>query len=167
MRRVANVLAGKMPALPTRIGPLPATWIQLLELLFGVGKVGVPGLHDSGRSGHERLFSRDAIHPALLGELFVVGEAETKEQFDRFVGFGCFGLVVGFAFAFCLGFFGCGGYGFLGRSAIAGALEFVEELFVEAKGLLPDFQFVAGELGFFLVLAKVELHVNVGHRFSL
>jgi hypothetical protein len=33
--------------------------------------------------------------------------------------------------------------------------------------LFPDFQFVAGELGFFFVLAKVELHVNVGHGFSL
>jgi hypothetical protein len=33
--------------------------------------------------------------------------------------------------------------------------------------LLPNFQFVAGKLGFFLVFAKIELHVNVGHGFSL
>jgi hypothetical protein len=33
--------------------------------------------------------------------------------------------------------------------------------------LFPDFQFVAGELGLFLVPAKIELHVNVGHGFSL
>jgi len=26
---------------------------------------------------------------------------------------------------------------------------------------------VAGELGFLFVLAKIELHVNVGHGFSL
>ena len=75
--------------------------------------------------------------------------------------------ILGFRFALSFGFFGCGGYGFLGGNAVARALEFVEQLFVEAKGLLPDFQFVAGELGFFFVLAKVELHVNVGHGFSL
>jgi hypothetical protein len=33
--------------------------------------------------------------------------------------------------------------------------------------LLPSFQFVAGKLSLFLVLAKIKLHVNVGHRFSL
>jgi hypothetical protein len=33
--------------------------------------------------------------------------------------------------------------------------------------LFPDFQFMAGELGLFFVPAKVELHVNVGHGFSL
>ena len=156
-----------MAALPARIAPIPAAWIQLFELLFGVGKMDVAGLHDSWRSGHERLFSGDSIDPALFGEFFVVGKAETEEEFDGFVGGGSFGFFLGFAFAFCFGFFGLGGYWLCGRCAVAGPFEFVEEFFVEAKGLLPSFQFVAGELGFFLVLAKIELHVNVGHGFSL
>ena len=161
------MLAGKMPALPTRIGSLPATWIQLFELLFGVGKMGVAGFQDFGRGGLEGVFGGDALYPALLGEFFVVGEAETQEEFDGFVGFGGFGFVLGFAFAFGFGFFGLGGHGFRGWRAVGGAFEFEEQLFVEAKGLLPSFQFVAGKLGFFFVLAKVELHVNVGHGFSL
>jgi len=97
----------------------------------------------------------------------VIGETEAEEEFNRFIGFGSFGFVLGFRFAFGFWFFGFGGDGFrLGRT-IGGAFKFVEQLFVEAKGLLPDFQFVASELGFFFVLAKIELHVNVGHGFSL
>jgi hypothetical protein len=136
-------------------------------LLLGVGELGVTGFEDSWRGGEEGLFRGDAIDPALLGEFFVVGKAEAEEEFDGFVGGGSFGFVLGFRFAFCLGFFRFGGHRFCGSRAVGGAFEFVEQLFVEAKGLLPDFQFVAGELGFFLVLAKVELHVNVGHGFSL
>jgi len=97
----------------------------------------------------------------------VVGEAEAEEEFDGFVGFGGFGFVFGFRFAFCFRFFGLGGYGFCRGFAVGGAFKFVEQLLVEAKRLFPGFEFVAGELGFFFVLAKVELHVNVGHGFSL
>ena len=156
-----------MAALPTGIASVPATLIQFFELLFGVGKLGVAGFQDFGRGGLEWVFGGDALDPALLGKLFVVGKAEAKEEFDGFVGFGSFGIVVGFCFAFCFWFFGFGGYGFRIWGAVAGPFEFVEEFFVQAKGLLPSFQFVTGELGFFLILAKVELHVNVGHGFSL
>jgi hypothetical protein len=127
----------------------------------------VAGLEDFWRGAQEGFFRGDAIDPALFGKFFVVGEAEAEEEFDGFVGLGGFGFVLGFRFAFCLGLFGFGGYGFGGWSAISGTFEFVEQLFVEAKGLLPSFQFVAGELGFFFVLAKIKLHVNVGHGFSL
>jgi len=161
------VRACRMQALPTCIALLPATLTQILESLFDVGEKGVAGFEDCWRGGEERLFRGNAIDPALLGELFVVGKAEAEEEFDGFIGGGSFGLILGFRFAFCLGFFGLGGYGLCGRFPVGGAFEFVEELFVEAKGLLPSFQFVAGELGFFLVLAKIELHVNVGHGFSL
>ena len=163
----ASVQACKMQALPTRIATIPATWIQFLELLFGVGKMGVAELHDFWRSGQEGLFRGDAIHPALLGEFFMVGEAEAEEKLDGFVGFGSFGFVLGFRFPFCLGFFGFGGYGFRGGFAVGGAFEFEEQLFVQAKSLLPSFQFMAGKLGFFFVVAEVELHVNVRHGFSL
>jgi len=97
----------------------------------------------------------------------MVGEAEAQEELDGFVGGGSLGFVLGFCFAFGFGFFGFCGYRFRGWCAVVGAFEFVEQLFVETKGLLPSFQFVAGKLRFFLVLAEVELHVNVGHGFSL
>jgi len=163
----ASVWACGRQALPAPIGSLPATWIQFLELLFGVGELGVAGFQNPRRSGEEGLFGGDAVDPALLGEFFMVGEAEAQEEFDSFVGGWGFGFVLGFAFAFGFGFFGFGGYGLRSGFPVGGAFEFVEQLFVEAKGLFPDFQFVAGELSFFFVLAKVELHVNVGHGFSL
>jgi len=96
--------AAARQALPTCIALLPATLIQFFELLFGVGVLGVARFEDSWRGREEGLFRWDAIDPALLGELLVVGKAEAEEKLDGFVGFGCFGLVVGFAFAFCLDF---------------------------------------------------------------
>ena len=163
----SHLRVNRMAALPARIAPIPAAWIQLFELLFGVGKMGVAGLRDSWRSGHERLFSGDSIDPALFGEFFVVGKAEAQEEFDGFVGGRGFGLVLGLRFALCFGFFGFCGYRFSGWRAVDSAFEFEEQLFVQAKGLFPSFEFMAGELGFFLVLAEVELHVNVRHGFSL
>jgi hypothetical protein len=75
----ASERACKMQALPTRIGSLPATWIQFFELRFGVGEKGVAGFEDYWRGAQEWLFRGDAIDPTLLGELFVVGKAETQE----------------------------------------------------------------------------------------
>jgi len=49
--QAASVLAGRMPALPTRIASIPATLIQFFKLLFGVGKLGVAGFEDFWRSG--------------------------------------------------------------------------------------------------------------------
>src|ERR1700757_2188501 len=106
-----------MAALPTRIVSVPATWMQLLELLFGVRKMGVAGFQNFGRGGNEGLFNGDAIDPALLGEFFVVREAEAEEKFYSFVRCRSFGFILAFTFAFGFGFFGFGGYGGLvGRS---------------------------------------------------
>jgi len=97
----------------------------------------------------------------------VVREAEAEEKFYSFVRYRSFGFILAFTFAFGFGFFGFGGYGGRVGRAVSFTFEFVEKLFVQPKGLLPGFQFVAGELGLFLVPAKIELHVNVGHGFSL
>jgi hypothetical protein len=47
----ASALACRTQALPTGITSIPATLIQLFELLFGVGKMGVSGFQDFGRGG--------------------------------------------------------------------------------------------------------------------
>ena len=47
------------------------------------------------------------------------------------------------------------------------ALEFVLEFFVEAKGLLPAFEFVAGLLNFFFVGPEIKEHIGVRHNGSL
>ncbi len=131
-----------MAALPTSIALIPAIQVQFFKLLLGLRKVRVPELQNSLRSGHERLFRRDAVDPALLGKLFVVGKAQAQQQFHCFVGFGSFGFVVGFRFAFGFWFFGFSGDGFRVGITVGGALEIVEQLFVQPKRLLPGFQFV-------------------------
>ena len=52
---------------------------QILKLFFGIAKFRVVWLDEFGGSGLERILSRDAIDPALLGELFVAGEIEANE----------------------------------------------------------------------------------------
>ena len=158
-----------MPALPASIRPVPPTRIQLFELLFGVSKMGVAGFQNFGRRSNERLLGGDPIDPALLGKLFMVGKTEAKEKFYSFVRCRLFGFILGLAFALGFGFvfFRFGGYKFCVWRAITFTLEFIEKLLVQSKSLLPGFQFVPGELGLLLVLAKIKLHVNVGHRFSL
>lgn len=133
-----------MAALPPDIVTIPSAWVQFLELLFGILKMGVAWFEDSWRSSHERLLRRDAIHPALLGKLFMIGKTEAEKEFDGFIGFWSFGFVVGFSFAFCLRLFGFCGNGFGGGRAVGSPLKIVEQLFVESKSLLPGFQFVAG-----------------------
>jgi hypothetical protein len=47
------------------------------------------------------------------------------------------------------------------------AVQFVLELFVEAKCLSPDVEFVARFLSFFFVRAEIKMHIDVGHGQSL
>src|SRR5258707_10471943 len=92
--------------------------------------------------------------------------------------FGCGGSVVGFGFGlgFPLGWLGLCRFRrlwlgvrccfrlrcrFRGRGLLA--LEFVLELFVEAEGLLPAFEFVAGLLHLFFFLPPKKKQKSVRH----
>jgi hypothetical protein len=130
----------------------------------------------------EKLVAGNAVEPLLLGHFFVVREIEAHEEFYRArVGGLVFRLVGPFRFCalrafggrFGLGVFFrlVGGLGFgcsFGRFGgyFVTAIKFDLELFVEAEGLLPSFQFMAGLLRFFLV-GELKNHVSVGHATSL
>src|SRR5258707_10020257 len=126
--------------------------LESVELLQDVGEFGFAFADDFGRGALERLFGGDAIDPALLGEFFVSGEIERDEQLygAAVFGGGFSRFRLGFWFRFRgLGFFGLRRLRLRFRGAGGGglfALQFVLELFVEAEGLLPAFEFVAGPL---------------------
>jgi hypothetical protein len=78
-------------------------------------------------------------------------------------------------FTFCFAFSLSGRCRFVGRlslrrrfpSSALGAVEFVLQSLVQAKGLLPAVEFMARELRLLLIRAKIQLDLNVGHEFSL
>jgi len=80
---------------------------------------------------------------------------------------GVSGLSLAFALPFALDSSGLAATGSAQGFAVGAAFKFVEQLLCRGETLVSRFPVVAGELGFFFVLAKVELHVNVGHGFSL
>ena len=100
----------------------------------------------------------DALEPALLREVFMVGEIEAHEKANppaRFGGgFRTFGFLPGLSL-FRLG--ASGGF----CSCRFGALKFEKKLLVEPKGLLPAFKFVPGVLRGILVLCEIENQVGV------
>src|SRR5208282_578925 len=128
---------------------------QRIKLFYDLVKLGFALTNHAGGSFLEGLLGRNAIEPALFGELFVAGKIEADQQVHfavcrrgffrgfRFLGFVfCLGLRLWF-----LGFRRLGGFvGLLRRrfGLILGAFELVLQLFVEAEGLLPAFEFVAG-----------------------
>src|SRR5208283_4363788 len=114
-----------------------AVLYQVVKLLFGIGKMRVRGFDDGGGSALKWFLGRNAVEPALSRKLFVLGEVEADEEFDGFGRRWRFGLV------FC-GFLGLAGFGgVLGRSS-GDAFKFEEQFFVEAIGLFPTLEFVAG-----------------------
>jgi hypothetical protein len=131
--------------------------VEGVEELGGLDEGGVGFADDFGFGGFEGLFGGDAVEPALVGKLFVVGEIEANEKADAAGGGGIISLFTlrGFLFRrgrFCGGGFWLGG-GVLGRIF---ALEFQEELIAEAEALLPAFELVAGLLGGVFVRAEIE-----------
>jgi hypothetical protein len=85
------------PALPPQCDA--AGLFESVELLQGIVESGV-FLVDYVRVGHfEEVVGWDPVEPLLLGDLFVIGEIETDEEFYR-AGVG--GLFVGFFMLFGL-----------------------------------------------------------------
>ena len=175
-----------------RAGPhheqiIPEVWLEpdtlvslaeRIELFYEIVELRLALTHDARRSLLEGLFGRNAIEPALLGELFVAGEIEPDQEAHFAVGGGSFfggwrSLGFGFFLGFGLWFFGFRGLSWLfclcglGFGLVLGTFELELQFFVEAKSLLPAFEFVARELGFLFVGAKIEEHVGVGHKNSL
>jgi len=126
-------------------------------------KVGVsPGLRTFGeRLGKALPWGCD--HPALLGELSW-WRSRTEEELDGSLDWD-FRFILAFVLPlpWILRFVGYGSAA--GSPSVA--LRHCRAVSCQDEMLFPAFQFVAGELGFFLVLAKFELQVNVGHGFSL
>lgn len=156
-------------------------WLaQSVELFHDLVELRLALANDARGSLLERLLGWDAIEPALFGELFVAGEIEADEQAYFAIGrsgfrrsFCVLRFLLGFGFAFGFGLFSFGSFGGLllsfrgGLSILLGAFELVLQLFIESKGLLPAFEFVAGKLGFLFVGAKIEEEVCVSHKISL
>jgi len=134
-----------------------------LACRFGEGIVG--GADDFGFDGFERLFGGNALDPAVMRELFVVGKIETDEEFYRAGGSG--GLFFCGRFLFALGsgllFGGLGG----GRCGRFFAVEFQEHFVAEAETLLPAFDFVASFLSGVFVGAEIEDEKCLGHGSSI
>jgi len=140
---------------------------QILELLLGVSKMAVVGLHNLWRGLQEGFLRGYSLDPALFGELLVAGKAESNEELHRSIGGGFRGrgFASGLSCALCFG-----GFFFARRRRVLGgngAVELIEEPFVEAESLFPGFQLVTSELGFFFVGSKIKQEINVGHEFSL
>jgi len=133
---------------------------DFVELVFALA-------HHTRRSFLEWLLGWNAIEPALLGEFFVAGKVEPDEQIYLAIGersfFGSLGFLrLVFYLALRLWFFGFRrlsgllAFVWLGVRLVLGAFELVLQLFVEAEGLLPALEFVAGQLGFLFVRAEIK-----------
>lgn len=134
---------------------------ERIEKIGGFGEGGVGGAEGFATSGFEGVFGGDAGEPALVGELFVIGEIEADEEADAVVRGGGFFFVRGF---FLYG----GGFGF-GGVAVGGffggdAFEFEEDFVAEAEGLFQRFDFVARLLSGRFVGAEIEKQERVGHE---
>jgi hypothetical protein len=143
---------------------------EVVEEVGGLGEGGVGVADGFGLGGFEGVVGGDAVEPAVMGELFVIGEVEADEEADVAAQGGGFLLsVFGILRVFGGGFFLGGGLGIAavgggGGVAGAGALEFEKDFVAEAEGLFPAFDFVARLLGGGFVGAEIENQEGLGHE---
>src|SRR6202158_197352 len=139
-------------------GPLCA--IQVFEPLRHARKFWLALLNYLRRRRRKRLFERYAVHPTLLGNLFVSGKAQPQNQLNRSARFRLF---------FCLFALGLRFFAIVAFNLALGffAVEFENQFLAQPECLLPTFQFMPGLLRLFLVRTKVKLHIDMCHELSL
>src|SRR5271169_3029027 len=135
---------------------------------LGQGVKEFRGLRESGLAladnfrfgGFEWFFRGDAVEPALVRKLLVIGKIQPEQDADVGAGFGSVGFCGGFFFRGCRLLGVCFG---LGRIVGCFALKLQEHFLAEAEPLRPAFHLVASLLRYFFIGAEIKNQEVVGH----